>query len=140
MYQRTLPAVDLLATLHVDDPQCEPLLQTLREGLTAMEGYTEQMVNMLYEVDVYMAPSTTKSAAGFNPQEALAHVSDLFHVRCVLWQADVRATKPSFCRSANCWPTILVKKFCLSSFRHSGAHWTRCTKAESRKWTTLRIF
>lgn len=82
IYQQTLPAVDALAPLHPDDPQCEPPLQVLREGLAAMEGYTEQMVNMLYEVDVYMAPSATQSAAGFNPQEALAHVSDLFHVRC----------------------------------------------------------
>lgn len=81
MYQQTLPAVDALATLHPDDPQCEPYMQVLREGLTAMEERTEQMVNMLYEVDVYMAPSAAQSAAGFNPQEALSHVSDLFHVR-----------------------------------------------------------
>ncbi|WFC95496.1 hypothetical protein MBRA1_002144 [Malassezia brasiliensis] len=79
VYQQTLPAVDALAPLHPDDPQCEPLLQVLRDGLTAMEGHTEQMVNMLYEVDVYLAPSATQSAAGFNPQEALSHVSDLFH-------------------------------------------------------------
>ncbi|WFD00753.1 hypothetical protein MYAM1_003505 [Malassezia yamatoensis] len=81
-YQKTLPAADALGSLHVDDQQCEPLLQCLRDGLTAMEGYTEQMVNMLYEVDVYMAPSAAQSAAGFNPQEALSHISDLFHVSC----------------------------------------------------------
>ena len=38
------------------------------------------MMNMLYEVDVYMTPSSVQNAAGFNPQEALTHVSDLFHV------------------------------------------------------------
>lgn len=101
MYQQTLPAVDALAPLHPDDPQCEPLLQVLRDGLTAMEGHTEQMVNMLYEVDVYLAPSTTQSAAGFNPQEALSHVSDLFHVRRrAARRLTARATRPSCSPSA----------------------------------------
>lgn len=80
-YQNTLPAIDALTQLHPDDPRCEPFMQTLRDGLAVMEQHTEEMVNMLYEVDVYMAPSTAQSVAGFNPQEALAHVSDLFHVR-----------------------------------------------------------
>lgn len=56
-------------------------MQMLRHGLDGMEEQTQAMMNMLYEVDVYMAPSTVQNAAGFNPQEALAHVSDLFHVR-----------------------------------------------------------
>ncbi|WFD32039.1 hypothetical protein MSPP1_003081 [Malassezia sp. CBS 17886] len=78
-YQRTLPAVHALEQLPPDDAQCEQWLQVLRDGITAMEARTGEMMGMLYEVDVYMAPSTTQLAAGFNPQEALAHVSNLFH-------------------------------------------------------------
>lgn len=55
-------------------------MQVLRQGLEAMEAQTSQMIDMLYQVDVYMAPSAVQNAAGFNPQEALSHVSELFHV------------------------------------------------------------
>ncbi|KAL4402794.1 hypothetical protein ACI68E_000568 [Malassezia pachydermatis] len=78
-YERTLPAIHSLETLPSDDPRTEACMQMLRHGLDGMEEQTQAMMNMLYEVDVYMAPSTVQNAAGFNPQEALAHVSDLFH-------------------------------------------------------------
>ena len=64
-----------------ESPEAESCMQALRDGLASMETYTGEMMNMLYEVDVYMAPSAAQSAAGFNPQEALSHVSDVFHVR-----------------------------------------------------------
>ena len=84
-YEQTLPAIDALEYILPDganaEAHIEACMQVLRNGLTSMEQCTTNMMNMLYEVDVYMAPSTVQNAAGFNPQEALSHVSDLFHVR-----------------------------------------------------------
>ncbi|WFD18538.1 hypothetical protein MCAP1_000742 [Malassezia caprae] len=68
-----------LEGLSPEDPHAELCMQVLRQGLEAMEAQTSQMIDMLYQVDVYMAPSTVQNAAGFNPQEALSHVSELFH-------------------------------------------------------------
>ena len=70
-YQRTIPAISSLEVLSPEDPRAESCMQVLREGLEAMEAQTTQMIDMLYQVDVYLAPSTVQNAAGFNPQEAL---------------------------------------------------------------------
>lgn len=80
-YNRTLPTIDALEQTPPESSAAEALLMQLRDGLTEMEERTSEMMGMLYEVDVYMAPSAAQSAAGFNPQEALSHVSDVFHVR-----------------------------------------------------------
>ncbi|PKI82305.1 hypothetical protein MVES_003782 [Malassezia vespertilionis] len=92
VYQQMLPVVDAVAQLHPDDEQCEPYVRIIRDGLMAMEQHTEEMVNMLYNVDVLTAPSATQSVAGFNPQEALAHISDLFHS----YQAELLVKRESF--------------------------------------------
>ncbi|WFD07940.1 hypothetical protein MVES1_003309 [Malassezia vespertilionis] len=101
VYQQMLPVVDAVAQLHPDDEQCEPYVRIIRDGLMAMEQHTEEMVNMLYNVDVLTAPSATQSVAGFNPQEALAHISDLFHVRTPTYlrqsyQAELLVKRESF--------------------------------------------
>ena len=79
-YERTLPAIDALEQLPYNEAHVEACMDVLRQGLASMEQSTSKMMNMLYEVDVYMTPSSVQNAAGFNPQEALTHVSDLFHV------------------------------------------------------------
>lgn len=74
-YEQTLPAIDALEYILPDganaEAHIEACMQVLRNGLTSMEQCTTNMMNMLYEVDVYMAPSTVQNAAGFNPQEAV---------------------------------------------------------------------
>ena len=79
-YEHTLPAIDALEQLPYNEAHVEACMDALRQGLASMEQSTSKMMNMLYEVDVYMTPSSVQNAAGFNPQEALTHVSDLFHV------------------------------------------------------------
>ena len=79
-YEHTLPAIDALEQLPYNEAHVEVCMDVLRQGLASMEQSTSKMMNMLYEVDVYMTPSSVQNAAGFNPQEALTHVSDLFHV------------------------------------------------------------
>lgn len=78
-YEHTLPAIDALEQLPYNEAHVEACMDVLRQGLASMEQSTSKMMNMLYEVDVYMTPSSVQNAAGFNPQEALTHVSDLFH-------------------------------------------------------------
>ena len=79
-YEHTLPAIDALEQLPYNEAHVEACMDVLRQGLASMEQSTSKMMNMLYEVDVCMTPSSVQNAAGFNPQEALTHVSDLFHV------------------------------------------------------------
>lgn len=107
-------------------------MQVLRQGLEAMEAQTSQMIDMLYQVDVYMAPSTVQNAAGFNPQEALSHVSELFHVR-VMCSLTVRATRLSCWPNARRWQTIRVKKLHSPSLWGSGVLSTRFSVGASRK-------
>ena len=63
-YEQTLPAIDALEYILPDganaEAHIEACMQVLRNGLTSMEQCTTNMMNMLYEVDVYMAPSCTK--------------------------------------------------------------------------------
>ena len=113
-YEQTLPAIDALDYVPPDgmntEAHIEACMQVLRNGLTSMEQCTTNMMNMLYEVDVYMAPSTVQNAAGFNPQEALSHVSDLFHVRVYTCTYSVhRAISPSCYQSERHLLTILAR-------------------------------
>lgn len=113
-YEQTLPAIDALEYVLPDganaEAHIEACMQVLRNGLTSMEQCTTNMMNMLYEVDVYMAPSTVQNAAGFNPQEALSHVSDLFHVRVYTCTYSVhRAISPSCYQSERHLLTILAR-------------------------------
>lgn len=89
-------------------------MQVLRQGLEAMENETSKMIDMLYQVDVYMTPSAVQNAAGFNPQEALSHVSELFHVR-VARRLTLRATRQNYWPSVRRWRTIRARK---SAFLH----------------------
>ena len=137
-YQRTLPAISSLEVLSPEDPRAESCMQVLRGGLEAMEAQTTQMIDMLYQVDVYLAPSAVQNAAGFNPQEALSHVSELFHVRtsCSL---TIRATRLNCWPSGKHWRIILVKKLVFLNLRTNGAHSIRYSADASRKWTTWLI-
>lgn len=43
-----------------------------------MESCITEMTDLLYRVDVFMAPSSMPYMHSFNPQAALTHVSDIF--------------------------------------------------------------
>ncbi|KDN49188.1 hypothetical protein K437DRAFT_267449 [Tilletiaria anomala UBC 951] len=57
----------------------EDIFSKIRDILQHMEKTVEEMMNLLYQVDIYLSDSTTQLAAGFNPKEALDHVSASVH-------------------------------------------------------------
>lgn len=109
----------------------------LREGLARMESYTTEMMDMLYEVDVYMTPSASQLSAGFNPQEALSHISDLFHVRARCYSyTDYRATRPSCSPSGSFWRISPARRRVWGNFPRDGGVSMKWTRVGSRRWTT----
>lgn len=78
IYQQTLPHVDALCGIPADTPAAEAHHAALREALAYMESCITEMTDLLYRVDVFMAPSAVPHMHSFNPQAALSHVSDIF--------------------------------------------------------------
>lgn len=68
----------------------EGLLSLIRDNLGNMETCVEEMMNLLYQADVYLSDPSTQLRAGFNPKEALDHVSAAVHV-CVLQSCCITA-------------------------------------------------
>ena len=62
------------------EPQLESLLTVVRDALSNMERCVEEMFGLLYQVDIFLSQPTTQLAAGFNPKQALEHVSASVHV------------------------------------------------------------
>ncbi|PWN87147.1 hypothetical protein FA10DRAFT_269752 [Acaromyces ingoldii] len=60
-------------------PALETCLSALRDGLDRMEACVSQMMQLLYHVDVFLAQPKVQGVSGMDPQEALGHVSELFH-------------------------------------------------------------
>lgn len=81
MYQETLPHIDAVQGISPDTPAAEAHFAVLREGLAHMEAVVTEMTDLLYRYDVYLAPSINPQMHSFNPQLALAHVSEIFNVR-----------------------------------------------------------
>ncbi|WFD36425.1 hypothetical protein MCUN1_003304 [Malassezia cuniculi] len=79
IHQATLPHIDALLGIQPDTPAAEEHHAVLREGLAHMESVTNEMTELLYRYEVYLAPNTTPNMHSFNPQQALAHVSDIFN-------------------------------------------------------------
>lgn len=86
------------------EEQAEILLGQLRIALSLMEQCVGEMMNMLYNVDLFLTTPTTSGVGGKDPKAALEHVSDLFHVSdsslsCKNLLSIFR------CISRNCWPS-----------------------------------
>lgn len=136
-YERTLPAIDALEQLPHNEAHVEACIDVLRQGLASMEQSTSKMMNMLYEVDVYMTPSSVQNAAGFNPQEALTHVSDLFHVGSACRHSHIRRViKQNFWPSERHWRTIRAKTYLYQNLPHNGARLKLYNKDSSKAWMT----
>ncbi|PWN50552.1 hypothetical protein IE53DRAFT_387129 [Violaceomyces palustris] len=73
------------------EDEVERHLSALRDSLNVMEQYVGEMMSMLYQVDVFLSDPSTTLRAGFNPKEALGHVSELFH----MYQAELLAKRES---------------------------------------------
>lgn len=88
-HSHSVPIVQSLqALLHIQssppEEHVEQHLSAVRDDLDRMETSVGEMMSMLYEVDVFLAQPETVLRAGFNPKEALSHVSELFHVRSIV--------------------------------------------------------
>lgn len=87
-HAHTLPSLQtLVSTLSSPstssgDPseEVERQLTTLRQSLVRMEQCVEEMMSMLYNVDLFMDRPQEKTAGGKDPKTALEHISELFHV------------------------------------------------------------
>ncbi len=71
--------------LSLTDEQAEPVLDFLRQKLQLLERAVEEMMNLVYQVDVYLSDPSTQLKAGFNPKEALDHVGAVVHVSLCGW-------------------------------------------------------
>ncbi|KAK0545465.1 hypothetical protein OC846_004427 [Tilletia horrida] len=71
-------------------------LDPVRNGLLLMEGAVNEMISLVFQIDVFKNDTSADGhapiiAAGFDPKEALGHVSDLFH----MYQAELLAKRES---------------------------------------------
>ncbi|KAE8218809.1 hypothetical protein CF319_g7382 [Tilletia indica] len=100
------PVLSLQQNFHQAQAQSQNLpeefiekhLGIVRDGLMVMEGAINEMIALLFQIDIFMTDPSSDSgetpqllAGGFNPKEALGHVSDLFH----MYQAELLAKRES---------------------------------------------
>ncbi|KAK0536957.1 hypothetical protein OC842_001807 [Tilletia horrida] len=107
-HAQTLPPVLSLQQAHhqasasqqaLPEPFVEQHLEAVREGLLRMEGAVNEMVALLFKIDIFMTADEAEGAGqavpvlttSFNPREALGHVSDLFH----MYHAELLAKRES---------------------------------------------
>ncbi|CAD6889989.1 unnamed protein product [Tilletia controversa] len=99
------PVLSLQQAYHQSNSQSQPLsedlieqhLSPVRDGLMRMEGAINEMVALLFHIDVFMNSDADAGhgpqlwTGRFDPKEALGHVSDLFH----MYQAELLAKRES---------------------------------------------
>lgn len=84
-HRHTLPVVDQLSAAiqqsgTTDDARAETCLAHLRAALEHMEQSVQEMMGMLYNVDVFLAEPMQAGVSSKDPRAALEHISDSFHV------------------------------------------------------------
>ncbi|MBW0540664.1 hypothetical protein O181_080379 [Austropuccinia psidii MF-1] len=92
--QRSSVRQRTLATL---EKTSEEAMAQIRNSLENMETTVEQLSELLYKVDIYLSEPKHDGSIGFNPLNALNHLSNLFSV----YQAELLEKRELF-SSFNC--------------------------------------